>query len=161
MRFLLTFLAALLCISGTPVPARGGATTPALALSTAVGLAGGGGRVAVFQGSFDFPNALQLGYPIDLVVFQGTRFVRYPFADAAVTGASPELADGVLVSTEVPALVSEGAAVAPGVQVVTLTGDSIRVALPATFDAGPVRAVVFAILTDGTALSNTIDFVLP
>ena len=138
-----------------------GATTPRLALSAAAGSAAGAARSVVVEGNLDFGNALQVGYPIDLLVFQGATFARFPFAGAPIAGTSPELADGALAPTEIAALLAEGAAPPAGVRIVTLVPTSIRVTLPAAFTAGPATAIVFGILTDGTVLSNPITFTLP
>lgn len=138
-----------------------GATTPQLLMTAAAGTANGAARSAVVDGNFDFANALEVGYPIDLLVFQGSTFARFPFAGTPVSGTSPELADGVFVDTEISALLGEGAAAAPEVRIVTLVPDRIRVTLPASFAAGATTAVVFGILTDGTVLSNAVTFVLP
>lgn len=149
-------------IAATAVPrVHAGATTPALLMTAASGTANGTARTVVVDGDFDFANALEVGYPIDLLVFQGTTFARYPFAGTPVTGTSPELTDGVFAEGEIDALLAEGAAAAAEVRVVTLVPERIRVTLPATFTAGAATAVVFGILTDGTVLSNAVTFVLP
>jgi hypothetical protein len=141
--------------------AHGGFTSPTLVLSAAHGGAAAAGRAAAFEGSFDFANAVQANYPLNLVVFQGTTFVRYPVTGVAVTGTSAALADGVLDATEVAAFDAEGAPVDPGVRIVTIASATIRVVLPATFGPGPATGVLYTILIDGTVLSNAIDFVLP
>jgi len=151
-------LASLLVGSGT---ARAGFTEPTLVLVTAAGAAAEGARSAAFTGSFEFENALQVGLPIELVVFQGTRFVRYPATGAPKTGDSAALADGVLSDNELAAFRQEGTAAPAGVRIITLAPDRIRVALPATFTAGPTTAVLFTILDDGGVLSNALGFTLP
>jgi hypothetical protein len=42
-----------------------------------------------------------------------------------------------------------------------MTPSAIRVTLPATFGAGLTTGVLFTILSDGSVLSNAIDFDLP
>jgi hypothetical protein len=138
-----------------------GFTSPTLVLSAAQGEAATAGRAAAFEGSFDFPNAVQVGYPLNLVVFQGTTFVRYPAAGAPVTGTSTALGDGVLAESELAALLGNGGPVTASVRVVTMTPSAIRVTLPATFGAGLTTGVLFTILSDGSVLSNAIDFDLP
>lgn len=155
------FLVVALAIVAAGREAGAGFTSPTLVLSAARGDAGPSGRAAVFEGSFDFPNAVQVGYPLSLVVFQGTTFVRYPAAGTPVTGTSTALADGALGDAELVAFNAEGAPVAPGVRVVTMTPSAIRVTLPATFGSGPVTGVLFTILSDGNVLSNAIIFDLP
>ncbi|TMA37749.1 MAG: hypothetical protein E6J75_15130 [Deltaproteobacteria bacterium] len=155
------FLAALALAIAAPAGLRASGTSPALVLSAAAGAAVDGQRSATLDGSFDFANALQVAYPLSLVVFQGSRFVRYRLPGAAVAGDSPELADGQLSANELDALGQEGSAAAAGVRVVTLVTDRIRVALPAAFTAGPTTAILYAILPDSNVLSNPIDFSLP
>lgn len=153
---------ALIVIVAGASRAIAGFTSPTLVLSSASGEGGPAGRAAAFEGSFDFPNAVQVGYPLNLVVFQGGgTFARYPAAGTPVTGTSAELADGTLVEAEVPAVAGEGGAADPSVRVVTMTPSAIRVTLPASFASGPATAILFTILSDGTVLSNAIDFTLP
>lgn len=141
--------------------AHAGFTSPTLVLSAARGEAGTSGRGAAFEGSFDFPNAVEVGYPLSLVVFQGTTFARYPAAAAPVTGTSAALGDGVLDETELAAFTNAGAAADASVRIVTMTPSAIRVTLPATFTSGPASAELFTILSDGSVVSNVVAFVLP
>src|SRR5262245_31452421 len=151
------FLAAV----GLAPRAFAGFTTPTLLPSTATGTTTDGGRMVTLTGSFDFPNTVQPGYPLNLVVSQGTSFVRYPILGPAVTGTSVALADGFLTAAELDGLLADGTAATPRVRVLTVTASDIRVALPATLGPGPTRAVLFTILPDGSVISNPIDFVLP
>ena len=150
-----------LLLAATAGPARAGFTSPTLVLSSARGDAGPSGRAAAIEGSFDFPNAIQVGYPLSLVVFQGTTFVRYPATGTPVTGQSPALADGILADAELAAFVGAGTPAASSVRIVSMTPTAIRVTLPSSFTAGSATAVLFTILSDGNVLSNAIDFVLP
>ena len=161
MKGILAFFALAGLALAMPPGARGGFTSPPLILSEASGAEAGGQRSVSLRGTFDFENAVQLpGYPISLIVFQGTTFVRYPFTGAPVSGTSAVLADGILTEAEVPSL--DPAPAAPtGVRIIDLESDTIRVTLPATFTAGPTTAMVIAILVDGTVLSNPIVFSLP
>jgi len=144
-----------------PVSARAGGTSPKLSLASAAGRAAEGARSAALTGSFEFPNAVEVGYPLQFAVFQGTRFVRYPVAGAPVTGTSPELADGQLTENELPAFLAEGSGAAAGVRIVSLNQTSTLLALPAEFAAGAATAVMFTVLGDKTVISNAIDFTLP
>ena len=144
-----------------PAPVRAGATTPLLGLTSATASVAGGGRTVALEGTYDYPNAVQVGYPLQIVVFQGTRFVRYPIAAPAVTGTSDTLADGRLSADELDRLLAAGAPAPAAVRLVTATAGSLRLALPAEFTAGPASAVLFTILPEGTVLSNPMDFVLP
>jgi hypothetical protein len=145
-----------------PRAGEGGFTEPTLALAAASGVVAGEARAAVLEGSFDFPNAIQLGYPLQLAVFQGDRFARYPVSGGApVTGVSAALADGVLSQDELPAFVAAGSPAPPAVRILTIAPDRLRVALPPTFTAGPTTALLFTILQNASVLSNPIDFTLP
>lgn len=157
---LLCCLLVMACFALTPVT-HAGITSPTLLLSAASGIAAGGGRAVTVEGAFDFPNAVQVGYPLNLVVFQGTRFVRYPVVGGPVAGTSATLADGVLADTELTSLLQDGATVAGSTRIITLAPSQIRVALPSTFTAGATRAVLFTVLADGPVVSNPIDFTLP
>ena len=139
----------------------GAATTPLPVLSAASGAAAGTARTATVDGVFDFPNAVQSGTALHLVVFQGTRFVRYPLGGTPVAGDSALLADGSLDQGEVAAFLAAGTPAAASVRFVTLTADQARVALPASFTAGPATAVVFGIFGIESVLSNPLTFVLP
>src|SRR5437762_14326000 len=101
--------------------AHAGFTSPTLVLSAAHGDAGSAGRGAAFEGDFDFPNAVEVGYPLNLVVFQGTTFARFPAAAPPVTGTSATLGDGVLAEAELPALDGAGGAADATVRIVTMT----------------------------------------
>jgi len=154
-------LVALALVTAVPARLRASGTSPALVLSAAAGAAVGDQRSVALEGSFDFANAVQVAYPLNLVVFQGSRFVRYRVPGAAVAGDSPELADGQLTADELDAFGQEGSAAAAGVRIVTLVTDRIRIALPAGFTAGPTTAILYAVLPDSPVLSNPIDFTLP
>ena len=160
-RLLLPLLAWVAAALGRPPVVTAGATSPTLVLSAAVATAAANARAVALEGSFDFHNAVQVGYPLEIVVFQGTRFARYPIAGSTVSGVSGALADGQLTEAEVPSLLGAGAPAAAGVRIVTMTGAGLRVTLPVEFVAGPARAVLFTVLAEGTVLSNPIDFVLP
>ena len=151
----------ILLLACSALLAHAGFTSPTLVLSAARGDAGSSGRGVAFEGSFDFPNAVEVGYPLSLVVFQGTTFARYPAAAAPVTGTSAALADGILDATELPAFSNEGAPADASVRIVTMTPSALRVTLPATFTSGPASGVLFTILSDGSVVSNVIPFDLP
>jgi hypothetical protein len=138
-----------------------GATSPTLVLSAAHGDAGPAGRGAAFEGTFDFPNAVEVGYPLNLVVFQGTTFARYPAAAPPITGTSATLGDGMLAQGELDTLDAAGSAADASVRIVTMTPSSIRVTLPSTFTSGAAAGVLYTILPDGSVVSNVVAFVLP
>ncbi|TMA53829.1 MAG: hypothetical protein E6J76_03355 [Deltaproteobacteria bacterium] len=140
---------------------RAAATTPTLILTTAAPAVVGGARAVAFEGRFDFPNALEVGYPLELVIFQGAHFVRYPIAGTAHVGDSAALLAGHLDEDDVPTFDLEGAEAPADVRIVTFVPDRLRVTLPATFTAGRVTAVLFASVPHGAVVSNPIVFLLP
>ena len=138
-----------------------GFTSPTLVLSAARGDAGTAGHGAAFEGDFDFPNAVEVGYPLNLVVFQGSTFVRYPAAAPPVTGTSATLGDGALAENELDTLDAAGGAADASVRIVSMTPSTIRVILPSTFASGATSGVLYTILPDGSVVSNVVSFVLP
>jgi hypothetical protein len=142
-------------------PARGGATRPKPILAAASAVTVDVRRTVLLEGDFEFPNAVQIGYPLDIVVFQGMHFVRYRVAATPVAGTSTLLADGSLSASELPAFLGVGTPAPANVRIVTLTNSEIRVVLPADFTAGTATALLFTVLTSDTSLSNPISLVLP
>ena len=138
-----------------------GATTPTLAISAASGISGDARRTVVLETGWDYANGVQVPYALEIVVFQGTRFVRYPIDGTPVTGTSALLADGRLDPADVPAFLADGAAAPADVRIVTLVPGEARVSLPADFTAGAATAVLFAVLPDRNAFSNPLALVLP
>src|SRR6185295_12316536 len=88
--------------------ASAGATAPSPVLAAASGAAAGSTRAVVLDGAFDFHNAVQTGTGLQLVIFQGTRFVRYPLGGAPLTGTSALLADGVLGQSDLNSFLGAG-----------------------------------------------------
>ena len=154
-------LTAGLVAGGLAGEVRAAATTPTLVLTTAAPVAVGEARTVAFEGTFDFPNALEVGYPLALVVFQGTHFVRYPMTGPAHMGESSAAVSGRLDADDVPTLDLEGVEAPADVRIVTFVPDRLRVTLPATFTAGRATAVLYASVPHGAVVSNPIVFVLP
>jgi hypothetical protein len=137
------------------------ATSPTLVVSAARATRGDARHAVIIEGTFDFANAVQVGYPLQLVVFQGTRFVRFPVGGTPRTGDTTLLADGRLDAAELPAFLAAGAPAAAEVRIVTLTGSSALVSLPASFAPGTATAQVFTVLPEEPVLSNPLALVLP
>lgn len=150
-------------VAATAGLARAGATTPTLIVQSAnvIGpLDGGAGPLANFTVVYDHSNAVQADYDIELIVFQGPAFARFPISGAVRTGTSTALDDGLALS-DLPALEAASAPAPPAVRVVTIEPTRIGVALPATFDTGNAIAVLVATVDEGTILSNPLMFGLP
>lgn len=161
MRHLAARLVLLLAVAGLPATALAGATSPKITIASAEGSLVDGARSVRLGGVLDFENALQTGYGLHVLVYQGTRFVRYPVAGDAVTGTSAALADGTLSEAEVPAFLLEGAPTGADVRIVTFTPTGCLLTLPAEMTAGPARVVLVAVISEGVVFSNVFDFSLP
>src|SRR5262249_55308467 len=141
--------------------ARPSATSPTLVVSAASGMRADGRVAVTVEGAFDFPNAVQVGYPLQLVVFQGTSFVRFPITGAAQIVQSSLLADGSLDADGVPGLLAAGSSATADVRIVSLSSTRAVLALPASFTPGAATVQAFTVLPDGRVLSNPLALVLP
>lgn len=134
--------------------ARSGSTDPVLVLGHATASGGSPARVLDILGSWGFEDVMQIDYPLNVVVIQGSTFVRYPVGGTPVSGTFAALANG-LVAAEIPALEAAGSA-APAASITRLALHEMTLALPAIFSAGSVDVVVYVeIPVEGTFLSNT------
>lgn len=154
------FLAVVLA-SFAPSVARAGATTPTLLIQSAsVVVTDAGARTATFAVAYDYSNAVQADYDLELIVYQGERFARFPISGPAQVGTSAALGDGLEVA-DLPALDAAAGPAGPGVRIVTLQPTRLVVALPASFSPGPATAAFVAGVDEGTILSNPLGFVVP
>jgi hypothetical protein len=140
--------------------ARPSATSPTLVVSAARAIRADGRYAVTVEGAFDFPNAVQVGYPLQLVVFQGTRFVRFPIGEAPRAGQADVLTDGLSLG-DLPALVAAGGPAPADVRIVSLSATNAVLSLPPDFAPGVATAQLFTILSDGSVLSNPLALVLP
>ena len=146
-------LSALFLASARPVVA--GSTDPMLVIGEAH--AGGGSPVRVVDllGSWGFDDALQLDYPLCVVVSQGETFVRYPFGESPVTGSFAGIANG-LAPSEIGALEAAGSP-ATGASISRLAIHEMTLAVPPVFQAGDLSIVLYVSLPgEGTFRSNTV-----
>src|SRR5262245_55671404 len=112
---------------------RAGATTPTLIVQSAnvTGPFGvGAGALVSFTVAYDYSNAVQADYDVELIVYQEDSFARFPISGSARVGSSAALADGLAVS-DLPALDAASTPAPASVRVVTIEPTQIRVALPA------------------------------
>ena len=138
-----------------------GATSPTLVLATGRPVGAAPPYGVRLTGTFDFENVLQLEVPIELVVFQGSRFVRFPLGGDPLEGTTAAVADGILSQSDLPALDAASSPVGDGARVTALGPTAVGVALPSVFGPGPVTAIVVARLVEETVFSNPIQVVLP
>ena len=156
-----SLLIPLLALLLLPAGALGGATSPKISLSLAEGIIADGARSVRMEGFFDFEDALQTGYSLHLLVYQGTLFARFPVSATSVTGTSSALSDGTLDEDEVDGFLLDGAPAPPGIRIARFTPDRALVTLPAGFGAGQTTAIIMAIINEGVVFSNPLIFTLP
>lgn len=150
-------------VAATAGLARAGATTPTLIVQSAdAGLAiPGAQRLVTFSVAYDYSNAVQADYDIELIVFQGSAFARFPISGPARTGTSAALGDGLTVA-DLPALDAASSPAPASVRVVTIEPTRLTVTLPATFSSGSgANAVLAATVDEGPILSNPLLFNVP
>jgi hypothetical protein len=150
-------------VVATAVLARAGATTPTLIVQSAdTGSAiSGAQRLVTFRVAYDYGNAIQADYDIELIVFQGSAFARYPISGAARIGTSGVLADGLSVA-DLAAVDAASAPAPAGVRIATIEPARVTVTLPVTFSSeGQATAVLVATVDEGVILSNPLGFDVP
>jgi hypothetical protein len=138
---------------------QAGATTPTLALSSATAtFIDTGIRLARFEAAYDYSNAVQADYDLELIVFQGESFARYPLSGPVRVGTSTALADG-LTASDLPALDAASTPAPANVRLVEIGPTEITVRVP--LFSGGATAVLVATVDEGIVLSNPLVFVLP
>ncbi len=146
-------LAAMLMAS--PPAALGGSTDPVLVIGQA-SASGSPARLVDLLGAWGFDDTLQIDYPLNVVVSQGTNFVRFPVGDVAEAGSFAGLADGLAIA-EIAALESAGSP-SSDAAIVQFTLHEITLALPAGFAPGSVDVVLYTTVPgEGVFLSNTAE----
>lgn len=134
-------------------PARAGSTDPVLLIGDAVVRGGAAAGLLELTGTWAFDDVLQVSFPLNVVVSQGTTFARYPAGGTARSGSYAGLGDG-LAANEITALESAGSADAAAA-ITHIDAHTMKLALPPVFDPGPVRVVLYVRLPgEGSFLSN-------
>jgi hypothetical protein len=134
--------------------ARAGSTDPVLVIGQVSASGGSPARIVDLLGSWGFDDALQLDYPLSVVVSQGSSYVRYRFGEQPVSGTFADLADGLSVG-EIAALEATGSP-EPAASITRLALHEMTLSLPAIFAPGDLSVVVYVSLPgEGTFLSNS------
>ncbi len=150
-------VAAALLLPGSPAGA--GSTDPTLAIGQVVARPAGPGSVLEVTGIFGFDDVLQVSYPLNLVVSQGTRFVRFEVGAVPQSGTFSGLSDG-LDTTEIAALEAAGQD-EPQAEILWLAPNRLLVALPPSILDGTVTAVLYVELPgEGSFVSNAVTTTL-
>lgn len=153
-KFLAPLAGALALLGAFAGGAHAGSTDPVLVIGHATASGGSPARVLDLLGSWGFEDVMQIDYPLNIVVRQGSTFVRYPVGGTPVSGTFAGLADG-LSAAEIPALEAAGST-ASSASIARLALHEMTLALPPVFAAGDVEVLVYVELpVEGTFLSNT------
>lgn len=151
-------VAAALWLAAPAPAARAGSTDPMLVIGEATASGGSPARIVTLLGAWGFDDALQIDYPLNIVVSQGSSFIRYPVGGSPVAGTFAGLTDGLTVA-EIPSLEATGAA-AWSASIQRLAQHEMSLALPPTLSAGTVTVVLYVVVPgEGTFLSNTAETV--
>lgn len=150
--------AAFLLAVAAATASHAGSTDPVLVIGQATTSGGTPARLLDLLGAWGFEDVVQIDYPLNVIVSQGSSFVRYPVGDAPVSGTFAGLADG-LTTAEIASLEATGST-ASNASIVHLDLHEMTLGLPPTFTAGPVDVVLYTTLPgEGTFLSNTVEAV--
>lgn len=148
--------AAMLLVTTLAATARAGSTDPVLVIGQATASGGSPARVIDLLGAWGFDDVLQIDFPLNIVVSQGTSFVRYPVGDIPVAGTFAGLSNG-LAESEIAALEAAGTPTADAL-ILRLSLHEMSLALPAAFASGSVNVVLYTTVPGhGTFLSNTAE----
>lgn len=134
--------------------AHAGSTDPVLVIGQATADGGSPTRVVDILGSWGFEDVMQIDFPLNIVVSQGSTFVRFPVGGVPVAGTFAGLSDGLGLS-EIPSLELAGSPSATA-SIARLGLHEMTLALPAAFAVGDVDVILYVSLPlEGTFLSNT------
>lgn len=139
-----------------PTPLRAGATDPTLAIGQVRAQPAGAAALVEVMGMFGFDDVVQVTYPLSLVLYHGTSFVRYPIGSTAESGTFAALANG-LATSEIGALESAGSPAA-SVEIVRLEPGRLVVSVPPSLaNAGTISAQLYVTLPgEGAFVSNAV-----
>ncbi len=142
-----------------PGEARAGSFEPILAIGQVVARHAGESALVEVTGNFGFDDALQVDFPINLIVYQGKEFVRYTLGGEPSSGSFIPLQSG-LAARQIPHLEANSEFEAEA-EIVRLEPNRLLVSLPPKFEDGSITAVLYIVdPTLGPFLSNTVSTTL-
>jgi len=142
-----------------PVGAWAGSFGPTLAIGQVVAQHAGESALVEVTGNFGFDDALQVDFPVNLVIYQGKEFVRYPLGGEPSSGSFIPLQSG-LVARQILHLEANSEFEAEA-EIVRLEPKRLLVSLPPKFEDGSITAVLYVIdPTEGLFLSNAVSTTL-
>jgi len=141
-----------------PVEAYAGSFGPTLAIGQVVARPVGDTATVEVTGMFGFDDLLQVDFPLNLVIFQGKNFVRYPVGGTPQSGVFMLLRNGVQ-AREIDHIEELGVD-DPAAEILQLQPHKFLVSLPPTIGNGPITVVLYVELELGTYLSNHVSVML-
>ncbi len=142
-----------------PAGARAGSFEPVLAIGQVVARHAGQSALVEVTGNFGFDDALQIEFPLNLVVYQGKEFVRYPLGGEPISGTFVPLSSG-LQARQIPHLEAKGEFESEA-EIIRLEPNRITVSLPPKFEDGSITAILYVVgPTQGAFLSNPVSTTL-
>ncbi len=142
-----------------PAEARAGSFEPILAIGQVVAQHAGQSALVEVTGNFGFDDALQVDFPVNLIVYQGKEFVRYPLGGEPSSGTFIPLQSG-LEARQIPYL-EANSEFEPEAEIVRLEPKRLLVSLPPKFEDGLITAILYVIdPIQGPFLSNSVSATL-
>ncbi len=142
-----------------PAGARAGSFEPVLAIGQVVARHAGQSALVEVTGNFGFDDALQIEFPLNLVVYQGKEFVRYPLGGEPISGTFVPLPSG-LQARQIPHLEAKGEFESEA-EIIRLEPNRITVSLPPKFEDGSITAILYVVgPSQGAFLSNPVSTTL-
>ncbi len=142
-----------------PGEARAGSFEPILAIGQVVARHAGESALVEVTGNFGFDDVLQIDFPVNLIVYQGKEFVRYPLGGEPSSGTFIPLQSG-LAARQIPHLEANSEFEAEA-EIVRLEPNRLLVSLPPKFEDGSITAVLYIVdPTLGPFLSNAVSTTL-
>jgi hypothetical protein len=150
-------VAVLLAFASLSLGARAwaGATDPTLVIGEVVARPVGSGALAEVTGIYGFDDLVQMNYPITLVAYTGTNFVRLRPSAQAASGSFAGLSDG-LAAGELASFEATGTS-DPSASFVRIEPNKLTVALPSALSSGNVSFVAYIVIPgEGTFFTNVV-----
>ncbi len=142
-----------------PAGARAGSFEPILAIGQVVARHAGQSAIVEVTGNFGFDDALQIDFPVNLLVYQGKEFVRYPLGGTPIAGTFIPLLNG-LKARQISNLEAKGAFEWEA-EIIGLQPNRITVSLPPKFEDGSITAILYVVDPQlGPFLSNPVSTTL-
>ena len=125
--------------------AHAGSCTPTLAIGQVVARPAGQTAIVEVTGTFGFNDLLQVEeFPLNLVIYQGRQFVRYPLGGTPQSGTFIPVQNG-LEGRQIERLEASGHD-EPEARLIRLEPHRLVVVLPPTIGDGTITALLYIVL---------------